>query len=323
MSNRVIIIYVWLEISIFFILLILLGYGAQVEKISAIYYLVFYSVLCRMPLLWLVLEEDIVSRVVYFGFEDYVSYPTLLLISRPFFMKLPLYFFHVWLPKVHVEAPTATSIVLAGLLLKIGSYGIIQFIEYYIWNYLGFLYSLSLLGIVMASVFCIFVRDIKLLVAFSSVVHIRFLFLCLIINSALCYRIRFFIIFGHGLVSSMLFYIVGELYIVFDTRIIYLISGVHSRSSLLAVIYLIIFLVNVGAPLSITFYSEVMGLRTVFGICPWSFWILLGYFILSFYYGISVVVSMVRGVSFINIISNSFYCVLPILFVLGRVVFYF
>jgi len=95
MSNRVIIIYVWLEISIFFILLILLGYGAQVEKISAIYYLVFYSVLCRMPLLWLVLEEDIVSRVVYFGFEDYVSYPTLLLISRPFFMKLPLYFFHV------------------------------------------------------------------------------------------------------------------------------------------------------------------------------------------------------------------------------------
>jgi len=80
----------------------------------------------------------------------------------------------------------------------------------------------------------------------------------------------------------MLFYIVGELYIVFDTRIIYLISGVHSRSSLLAVIYLIIFLVNVGAPLSITFYSEVMGLRTVFWNLPLKFLNFIGLFYIKF-----------------------------------------
>jgi len=130
------------------------------------------------------------------------------------------------------------------------------------------MYSWSVLGILMISFYSIFLRDIKVLVAYRSVVHIRFLFICLIMNNSMSKRIRFYIMLGHGIISIMLFYIIGELYKLFDTRIIYFISGTQSGLLVISMILLIRFLANTGIPVFITFFSEVVGLRTIIRITP-------------------------------------------------------
>lgn len=221
-SGSFISMYILLEITLFPLLFLLLGFGRQVEKISSSYYLIFYTVICSLPFIFTFFINFYIFSSVPFLSYGLTSPLLLLYISLIFLVKLPFYIIHLWLPKVHVESPTSSRIILASLLLKIGTYGITRLLGGYFINFCFFLFFFSLVGIFLLSFLCCSLRDTKILVAYSSIIHINF-FLLVIFSYRRVSKLRgLILIISHGLISIGLFYIVGECYFYFSTRIIYL-----------------------------------------------------------------------------------------------------
>ena len=253
-STNIIILYVFFEMSMFPILVIILGFGQQIEKINSAYYLIFYASFCSFPFLFIYFKRNLILSFCYFDFL--IRWEMFFILTLRFIIKFPVYFLHLWLPKAHVEAPTTASILLAGLLLKLGTAGFLRVIKSINFVYNNVWIIIALLGIILSSFICVFQSDSKSLAAYSSVTHIRFLLLSLIFiiisrkNSALI------IILAHGYTSTLIFYVIGEFYHTRSTRIIYFINRFMNSSIIFSIMFAIIFLSNRGIPPSLSFLSE-------------------------------------------------------------------
>lgn len=148
-----------------------------------------------------------------------------------FIVKLPLFGFHLWLPKAHVEAPLIGSMLLAGVLLKLGGYGIFRFFRYlhvfsfscvYFLSYVAFL---SLVGAFYVSFLCSRQMDLKMVIAYSSVVHISVMVLGLFSFSWLGVQCSFLMMVSHGLISPLLFFLIAYLYEFKHSRRIMILKG--------------------------------------------------------------------------------------------------
>ena len=123
-SRNMLILYIYFELSMFPILIIILGYGSQIEKINSGYYLLFYAAVCSFPFLFIYYKSMFVFTICYFDFI--MTWEMFFILTLSFIIKFPVYFLHLWLPKAHVEAPTTASMLLAGLLLKLGTAGYLR-----------------------------------------------------------------------------------------------------------------------------------------------------------------------------------------------------
>lgn len=150
----------------------------------------------------------------------------------PFYIKIPIYIFHLWLPKAHVEAPVYGSIILAGVLLKIGRYGLVRLIKMLVKRRLIYRYQIfriALIGRLVIRIVCLVQVDIKRLVAYSSVVHINIILCALITIFKLGQWGRYIMIVSHGLCSSGLFYIVNLYYRRTKSRLLVLNKGLGNK----------------------------------------------------------------------------------------------
>ena len=298
-SSNILMLYMYFELSIFPILIMILGYGSQIEKINSGYYLLFYAAICSFPFLFIYYKSMFMFSVCYFDFV--ITWELFFILRLSFIIKFPVYFLHLWLPKAHVEAPTTARMLLAGLLLKLGTAGYLRILGSINFVYNNFWIIISLLGIILASFRCVFQRDAKSLAAYSSVTHISFLLLS-IIYIIISRKIRGLIMMlAHGYTSTLIFYIIGEFYHTSSTRMVYFINRFFGSSMFFGIIFSLVFLSNSGVPPSLSFLSEFIIITNRIVIRKLFFFIIFVYFIISFYYSLFLIVSSVMGKIFVNI----------------------
>lgn len=168
--------------------------------------------------------------------------------------------FHIWLPEAHVEAPTVGSVILAGILLKLGAYAMIRFliVSFYNISYdlIFFVLVFCLLGLLYSSLIAFNQIDVKKIIAYSSIAHMNFSIIGLFSQVILGLSGSFFMMFGHALTSSALFFGIGVLYDRFRTRLIFYYSGLVILMPFFAFLYFIFTLSNFGFPGTINFVGE-------------------------------------------------------------------
>nr|YP_010596830.1 NADH dehydrogenase subunit 4 [Cacopsylla burckhardti]UFP91886.1 NADH dehydrogenase subunit 4 [Cacopsylla burckhardti]WAK85089.1 NADH dehydrogenase subunit 4 [Cacopsylla burckhardti] len=201
--------YLGFEMSVIPILLILFGWGYQPDRLEAGFYMLIYTVLFSLPLLLKIFYLD---NLVFSSGETSLSF---FMFVMAFLVKLPMVGLHFWLPRAHVEAPVFGSMILAGVMLKLGGYGVFKLsliLGDFFFKNSKILIVFSLLGGALLSGICFVQSDLKLLIAYSSIVHMSIVLSGLLTMHNLGLSGSVMMMVGHGFCSSGLFCILGLTY---------------------------------------------------------------------------------------------------------------
>jgi NADH-quinone oxidoreductase subunit M len=190
-----------------------------------------------------------------------------------FAVKIPMWPFHTWLPDAHVEAPTAGSVLLAGVLLKLGGYGYLRFSLPMLPEASEFftplIYTLSVVAVIYTSLVALMQEDMKKLIAYSSIAHMGFVTIGIFTPNALGIDGSIIQMLSHGVVSAALFMGVGVVYDRLHTHEIARFEGLVNRMPLYAATFMLFTLASVGLPGTSGFVGEILVIVGVFGVNSW------------------------------------------------------
>lgn len=216
--------------------------------------------------------SQIMTQIPFGGFFTHYNF-IFLAFCLAFFIKIPVFPFHSWLPHAHVQAPTAGSIILAGVLLKVGVYAIMRWVLPHfpegVAYYQDFFILLGILGVIYGSLAAIYQPNFKKMVAFSSVAHMGIIVAGLFSQTKLGLEGAYLQSIAHGLTSAGLFIAVNILYERFHTKEISDFGGMAKTLPLFTVLYFIILLGSVAAPFTIGFAGEFSILWSLFSVNTW------------------------------------------------------
>nr|YP_010043438.1 NADH dehydrogenase subunit 4 [Aerodramus fuciphagus]QPD06733.1 NADH dehydrogenase subunit 4 [Aerodramus fuciphagus] len=271
--------YISFEATLIPTLILITRWGNQPERLSAGIYLLFYTLISSLPLLVTILYLNTQTGTLNLTMLE-LTPPTLtnswtgllssLALLMAFMVKAPLYGFHLWLPKAHVEAPIAGSMLLAALLLKLGGYGIMRLTLLMgpLSNPLHYPFlTLSLWGALMTSSICLRQTDLKSLIAYSSVSHMGLVIAAGMIQTHWSFAGAMILMISHGLTSSMLFCLANTNYERTHSRILFLARGLQPILPLMATWWLLANLTNMALPPTTNLMAELTIMTALFN---WS-----------------------------------------------------
>nr|QTF76089.1 NADH dehydrogenase subunit 4 [Rhipiphorothrips cruentatus] len=279
------------EFSLIPTLYLILGWGSKVERIQSGLYMFFYTMFGSLPLLiglMMIYKFFGLFNLIYFNFWG-LNFFFCLCFFLAFLIKLPMFLFHSWLPKAHVEAPVTGSMILAGILLKLGGYGLFRLLNYFLVlneNLVIFFVSLSILGGLISGLICFRQIDMKSLVAYSSVSHMSMIVCSVFTLNHLGIFGSLILMISHGFCSSGLFFLVNLNYERVMSRSMIMNKGLLSFMPSLGLWWFLFLSINMSCPPSMNLISEILIFNSIFS---WSF---LTWFYLFFMPFISMLYSL-------------------------------
>jgi len=270
--------YIFFEAILIPMFMIIGVWGSRERKVHAVYLFFFYTLSTSLLMLLGIIYIFTVTGTLNvehlltwnFTFEEQCALWLSFFFS--FASKIPLFPFHIWLPEAHVEAPTVGSVLLAGILLKMGVYGFLRFsLPLFPEASLFFspiIYLLSCVGIIYASLTATRQTDLKRIIAYSSVAHMNLVTLGVFSFNSVGIQGSILQSISHGFVSGAMFFLIGILYSRYHSRLLFYFAGLVHVMPLYSVLFLIFTMANIALPGTSSFIGEFLILCGVFTINP-------------------------------------------------------
>lgn len=266
--------YIFFELSLLPIFILIIKFSVNSRRIHAAYQMVLFTLFGSVFLLlaiivifgkfltvnYFTIQNILLDSFSFSYFNIFEKKIIWFFLFLGFAIKVPLYPFHIWLPEAHSEAPTEGSVILAGVLLKMGTYGFLRYVftlfpelNFYFYT---FIFSLCLTGIVYSSLSALIQIDIKRIIAYSSIGHMAYCILAILTSDCIGILGSSFIMVSHGIISGGLFFCVGSIYKIYGTRLLVKYNSLSHFMPYFTGIFFLLTLSNMGFPMTIAFPSE-------------------------------------------------------------------
>nr|UUF68426.1 NADH dehydrogenase subunit 4 [Oreta sp.] len=278
--------YMFFEGSLIPTLMLIVGWGYQPERIQAGLYLLFYTLFASLPLLMGIFYLYEYQNFLMMYFMKFLNLNLSLFyfcMVMAFLVKMPMYFVHLWLPKAHVEAPVSGSMILAGIMLKLGGYGLLRLMIMIqeIGLKMNFLWVIiSLIGGFYISLKCFCQVDIKSLIAYSSVAHMSIVIGGIMTMNNWGFIGAYILMIGHGLCSSGMFCLANINYERFHSRSLFINKGMMNFMPSMSLWWFLLMSSNMAAPPSLNLVGEISLINS---LLSWSSLSMIMLMLISFF----------------------------------------